>query len=148
VNIETGIFQTGLSDSPIITNAFMAFKDRRGPQNMALLCDSQLDCESLDKMLRNEPLQLPVFSQKKFETGNQDFSEQLKQIKAYQPDVAIVINAWEKDAEEIIKQAREKVGLTGQIIAIAGYAFPVIFDPADVSHKAILPGSAWISARL
>jgi branched-chain amino acid transport system substrate-binding protein len=76
-----------------------------------------------------------------YQPGDTDFTSQLSQIIAVQPD-AICVSALAKEAKLIIQQARD-LGFTGTIIGGNGFNTTEIIQMAGAAAGGIMVGTAW-----
>jgi branched-chain amino acid transport system substrate-binding protein len=76
-----------------------------------------------------------------FKLGDTDFSTQLAEIIAAQPD-AICVSALAKEAIAITKQSRE-MGYTGPIIGGNGFNTENVINQAGAAAEGVIVGTAW-----
>jgi branched-chain amino acid transport system substrate-binding protein len=82
-----------------------------------------------------------IVDEETFAKGDVDFSAQLTNIIAQNPD-AIVVSALAAEATQIIVQARQQ-GYTGPIIGGNGFNSPAVLNNAGADAEGLIVGGAW-----
>jgi branched-chain amino acid transport system substrate-binding protein len=86
---------------------------------------------------------IQILSEQTFAKGDRDFSAQLTQIKAQNPD-AIICSALVEEASGIVSQARQLgIPKTVRIIGGNGFNSPALIKNAGEASEGVIVGAAW-----
>ena len=97
--------------------------------------------EVFKKVLKSSGIQ--ILGEQTFAKGDRDFSPQLTQIKAQNPD-AIICGALAEEASGIISQARQLgIPKTVRIIGGNGFNSPGLIKNAGAAAEGVIVGAAW-----
>ena len=140
------IFRDSLTEAVVIPNTIKKAKEKFGLKKVALFYgnDDAFTKGGYDvfkKVLQAESIQ--ILSEMTFAKGDRDFSPQLTQIKAQNPD-AIVCSALVEEASGIVNQARQ-LGIPKSVPIIGGNGFnsPALMKNAGEAAEGVIVGAAW-----
>lgn len=88
-----------------------------------------------------EDNEVEILGEETFARGDVDFSAQLTNLIADEPD-AIVASALAAEAIQIINQARE-LGYDGPIIGGNGFNSPAVLNETEGNNEGVIVGAAW-----
>jgi branched-chain amino acid transport system substrate-binding protein len=140
------IFRDSLTEAVVIPNTIKVAKQKLGLKKVVLFYgnDDAFTKSGYDvfkKVLQAEGIQ--ILSEQTFAKGDRDFSPQLTQIKAQNPD-AIVCSALVEEASGIVSQARQ-LGIPKTVRFIGGNGFnsPALIKNAGEAAEGVIVGAAW-----
>jgi len=140
------IFRDSLTEAVVIPNTIKVAKEKLGLKKVVLFYgnDDAFTKSGYDvfkKVLQAEGIQ--ILSEQTFAKGDRDFSPQLTQIKAQNPD-AIVCSALVEEASGIVSQARQ-LGITKTVRIIGGNGFnsPALIKNVGEAAEGVVVGAAW-----
>ena len=140
------IFRDSLTEAVVIPNTVKVAKEKLGLKKVAVFYgnDDAFTKSGYDvfkKVLQEEGIQ--ILSEQTFAKGDRDFSPQLTQIKAQNPD-AIICSALVEEASGIVSQARQ-LGIPKTIPIIGGNGFnsPALMKNAGESAEGVIVGASW-----
>jgi branched-chain amino acid transport system substrate-binding protein len=140
------IFRDSLTEAVVIPNTIKVAKEKLGLKKVVLFYgnDDAFTKSGYDvfkKVLQAEGIQ--ILSEQTFAKGDRDFSPQLTQIKAQNPD-AIVCSALVEEASGIVSQARQLgIPKTVRIIGGNGFNSPALSKNAGEAAEGVIVGAAW-----
>jgi branched-chain amino acid transport system substrate-binding protein len=140
------IFRDSLTEAVVIPNTIKVAKAKLGLKKVVLFYgnDDAFTKSGYDvfkKVLQAEGIQ--ILSEQTFAKGDRDFSPQLTQIKAQNPD-AIVCSALVEEASGIVSQARQLgIPKTVRIIGGNGFNSPALIKNAGEAAEGVIVGAAW-----
>ncbi|MGE5257255.1 MAG: ABC transporter substrate-binding protein [Hyphomicrobiales bacterium] len=140
------IFRDSLTEAVVIPNTIKVAKAKLGLKKVVLFYgnDDAFTKSGYDvfkKVLQAEGIQ--ILSEQTFAKGDRDFSPQLTQIKAQNPD-AIVCSALVEEASGIVSQARQLgIPKTVRIIGGNGFNSPALIKNAGEAAEGVVVGAAW-----
>ncbi len=140
------IFRDSLTEAVVIPNTVKVAKEKLGLKKVAVFYgnDDAFTKSGYDvfkKVLQEEGIQ--ILSEQTFAKGDRDFSPQLTQIKAQNPD-AIICSALVEEASGIVSQARQ-LGIPKTIPIIGGNGFnsPALMKNAGEAAEGVIVGASW-----
>lgn len=140
------IFRNSLTEAVVIPNTIKSAKEKLGLKKVAVFYgnDDAFTKSGYDvfkKVLQAEGIQ--ILSEQTFAKGDRDFSPQLTQIKAQNPD-AIICSALVEEASGIVNQARQ-LGIPKTVPMIGGNGFnsPALMKNAGEAAEGVVVGAAW-----
>ncbi|PIP36284.1 MAG: ABC transporter substrate-binding protein [Desulfobacterales bacterium CG07_land_8_20_14_0_80_52_14] len=143
------IFRDSLTEAVVIPNTIKTAKEKLRFKKVAVFYgnDDAFTKSGYDvfkKVLQEEGVQ--ILSEQTFAKGDRDFSPQLTQIKAQNPD-AIICSALVEEASGIVSQARQ-LGIAKSIPIIGGNGFnsPALMKNAGEAAEGVIVGAAWNAA--
>lgn len=83
------------------------------------------------------------FSTEIFSAGNIDFLAKLSTLKEETPQATVIIVGKTADVADVIIQAQDEVGLTGNVLGFIGDGNPAVYDLADQASNREISGVAW-----
>lgn len=140
------IFRNSLTEAVVIPNTIKVAKEKLGLKKVVLFYGNddaftKSGADVFRKVLQAEGIQ--ILSEQTFAKGDRDFSPQLTQIKAQNPD-AIVCSALVEEASGIVNQARQLgIPKTVRIIGGNGFNSPALIKNAGEASEGVLVGAAW-----
>jgi branched-chain amino acid transport system substrate-binding protein len=140
------IFRDSLTEAVVIPNTIKVAKAKLGLKKVVLFYgnDDAFTKSGYDvfkKVLQAEGIQ--ILSEQTFAKGDRDFSPQLTQIKAQNPD-AIVCSALVEEASGVVSQARQLgIPKTVRIIGGNGFNSPALIKNAGEAAEGVIVGAAW-----
>jgi branched-chain amino acid transport system substrate-binding protein len=140
------IFRDSLTEAVVIPNTIKVAKPKLGLKKAVLFYgnDDAFTKSGYDvfkKVLQAEGIQ--ILSEQTFAKGDRDFSPQLTQIKAQNPE-AIVCSALVEEASGIVIQARQLgIPKTVRIIGGNGFNSPALIKNAGEAAEGVVVGAAW-----
>jgi branched-chain amino acid transport system substrate-binding protein len=140
------IFRDSLTEAVVIPNTIRVAKRKLGLKKVVLFYgnDDAFTKSGYDvfrKVLQAEGIQ--ILSEQTFAKGDRDFSPQLTQIKAQNPE-AIVCSALVEEASGIVIQARQLgIPKTVRIIGGNGFNSPALIQNAGDAAEGVIVGAAW-----
>jgi branched-chain amino acid transport system substrate-binding protein len=140
------IFRNSLTEAVVIPNTIRVAKEKLGLKKVVLFYGNddaftKSGADVFRKVLQAEGIQ--ILSEQTFAKGDRDFSPQLTQIKAQNPD-AVVCSALVEEASGIVNQARQ-LGIPKTIRIIGGNGFnsPALIKNAGEASEGVIVGAAW-----
>jgi branched-chain amino acid transport system substrate-binding protein len=140
------IFRNSLTEAVVIPNTIKIAKEKLGLKKVVLFYGNddaftKSGADVFRKVLQAEGIQ--ILSEQTFAKGDRDFSPQLTQIKAQNPD-AIVCSALVEEASGIVNQARQLgIPKTVRIIGGNGFNSPALIKNAGEASEGVIVGAAW-----
>ena len=140
------IFRDSLTEAVVIPNTIKVAKEKLGLKKVVLFYGNddaftKSGYEVFKKVLQDEGIQ--ILSEQTFAKGDRDFSPQLTQIKAQNPD-AILCSALVEEASGIANQARQLgIPKTVRIIGGNGFNSPALIKNAGEAAEGVIVGAAW-----
>jgi len=140
------IFRDSLTENVVIPHTVKIAKEKLGLKKVALLYGNddamtKATYEVFKKVLQSSGIQ--ITSEQTFAKGDRDFSPQLTQIRAQNPD-AIICGALAEEASGIISQARQLgIPRTVRIIGGNGFNSPGLIKNAGDAAEGVIVGAAW-----
>lgn len=140
------IFRDSLTEAVVIPNTIKVAKEKLGISKVAVLYGNddaftKGGYDAFKKALSDAGIE--VLSEQTFAKGDRDFSPQLTQIKAKNPD-AIIVSALVEEASGIVSQARQ-LGIPASIPIIGGNGFnsPSLIKNAGEAAEGVIVGASW-----
>lgn len=140
------IFRDSLTEFVVIPNTIRIAKEKLGIKKVAVLYGNddaftKGGYDAFKKALGDA--QIEILSEQTFAKGDRDFSPQLTQIKAKNPD-AIICSALVEEASGIVSQARQ-LGIPQSVRIIGGNGFnsPALIKNAGEAAEGVMVGAAW-----
>ncbi len=140
------IFRDSLTENVVIPHTVKVAKEKLGLKKVAMLYGNddamtKATYEVFKKVLQSSGIQ--ILGEQTFAKGDRDFSPQLTQIKAQNPD-AIICGALAEEASGIISQARQLgIPKTVRIIGGNGLNSPGLIRNAGDAAEGVIVGAAW-----
>ncbi len=140
------IFRDSLTENVVIPHTVKVAKNKLGLKKVAILYGNddamtKATYEVFKKVLKSSGIQ--ILGEQTFAKGDRDFSPQLTQIKALNPD-AIIAAALAEEASGIAIQARQLgIPKTVRIIGGNGLNSPGLIKNAGDAAEGIIVGAAW-----
>ena len=140
------IFRNSLTEAVVIPNTIKVAKQKLGLKKVVLFFGNddaftKSGADVFRSVLKAEGIQ--ILSEQTFAKGDRDFSPQLTQIKAQNPD-AIVCSALVEEASGIVNQARQLgIPKTVRIIGGNGFNSPALIKNAGEASEGVIVGAAW-----
>ncbi len=140
------IFRDSLTENVVIPHTVKIAKEKLGLKKVAMLYGNddamtKATYEVFKKVLQSSGIQ--ILGEQTFAKGDRDFSPQLTQIKAQNPD-AIICGALAEEASGIISQARQLgIPKTVRIIGGNGLNSPGLIKNAGDAAEGVIVGAAW-----
>ncbi len=140
------IFRDSLTENVVIPHTVKVAKEKLGLKKVAILYGNddamtKATYEVFKKVLKASGVQ--ILSEQVFAKGDRDFSPQLTQIKAQNPD-AIICAALAEEASGIASQARQLgIPKTVRIIGGNGLNSPGLIKNAGAAAEGVVVGAAW-----
>jgi branched-chain amino acid transport system substrate-binding protein len=140
------IYRNSLTEAVVIPNTIKVAKEKLGLKKVVLFYGNddaftKSGADVFRKVLQTEGIQ--ILSEQTFAKGDRDFSPQLTQIKAQNPD-AIVCSALVEEASGIVNQARQLgIPKTVRIIGGNGFNSPALIKNAGEACEGVIVGAAW-----
>ncbi len=140
------IFRNSLTEAVVIPNTIKVAKEKLGLKKVVLFYGNddaftKSGADVFRKVLQAEGIQ--ILSEQTFAKGDRDFSPQLTQIKAQNPD-AVVCSALVEEASGIVNQARQLgIPKTVRIIGGNGFNSPALIKNAGEAAEGVVVGAAW-----
>jgi branched-chain amino acid transport system substrate-binding protein len=140
------IFRDSLTENVVIPHTVKIAKEKLGIKKVAMLYGNddamtKATYEVFKKVLQSSGIQ--ILGEQTFAKGDRDFSPQLTQIKAQNPD-AIVCGALAEEASGIVSQARQLgIPKTVRIIGGNGFNSPGLIKNAGDAAEGVIVGAAW-----
>jgi len=140
------IFRNSLTEAVVIPNTIKTANQKLGLKKVAALYGNddaftKSGYDAFKKALQAESIQ--ILSEQTFAKGDRDFSPQLTQIKAKNPD-AIICSALVEEASGIVNQARQLgIPKTVRIIGGNGFNSPALMKNAGEAAEGVIVGAAW-----
>jgi branched-chain amino acid transport system substrate-binding protein len=140
------IFRNSLSEMVVIPNTIKVAKEKLKISKVAVLYGNddaftKAGYEAFKVALQGAGI--TIINEQTFAKGDRDFSPQLTQIKAQNPD-AIVVSALVEEASGIVSQAR-KLDIPKSVPIIGGNGFnsPGLMKNAGDAAEGVIVGAAW-----
>ena len=140
------IFRDSLTENVVIPHTVKVAKEKLGLKKVAILYGNddamtKATYEVFKKNLQSSGIQ--ILGEQIFAKGDRDFSPQLTQIKAQNPD-AIICAALAEEASGIVSQARQLgIPKTVRIIGGNGLNSPGLIKNAGDAAEGVIVGAAW-----
>ena len=140
------IFRDSLTENVVIPHTVKVAKQKLGLKKVAILYGNddamtKATYEVFKKNLQSSGIQ--ILSEQVFAKGDRDFSPQLTQIKAQNPD-AIICAALAEEASGIVSQARQLgIPKTVRILGGNGLNSPGLIKNAGAAAEGVIVGAAW-----
>jgi branched-chain amino acid transport system substrate-binding protein len=140
------IFRDSLTENVVIPHTVKIAKEKLGLKKVAILYGNddamtKATYEVFKKVLQSSGIQ--ILGEQTFAKGDRDFSPQLTQIKAQNPD-AIIAAALAEEASGIASQARQLgIPYTVRIIGGNGLNSPGLIKNAGQAAEGVIVGAAW-----
>jgi len=140
------IFRNSLTEAVVIPNTIKVAKQKLGLKKVVLFFGNddaftKSGADVFRNVLKAEGIQ--ILSEQTFAKGDRDFSPQLTQIKAQNPD-AIVCSALVEEASGIVNQARQLgIPKTVRIIGGNGFNSPALIKNTGEASEGVIVGAAW-----
>jgi branched-chain amino acid transport system substrate-binding protein len=140
------VFRNSLPEAVVIPNTIKVAKEKLGLKKVVLFFgnDDAFTKSGADVFRKALPAEgIQILSEQTFAKGDRDFSPQLTQIKAQNPD-AIVCSALVEEASGIVSQARQ-LGIPKAVRIIGGNGFnsPALIKNAGEASDGVIVGAAW-----
>jgi branched-chain amino acid transport system substrate-binding protein len=143
------IFRDSLTEMVVIPNTIRVAKEKLSIHKVAVLYGNddaftKAGYDAFKKTLQDQGLS--ILNEQTFAKGDRDFSPQLTQIKAQNPD-AIIVSALVEEASGIVSQAR-KLDIPKSVPIIGGNGFnsPNLMKNAGEAAEGVIVGAAWNSS--
>jgi branched-chain amino acid transport system substrate-binding protein len=143
------IFRDSLTEMIVIPHTLKVAQEKLGLKKVAMLYGNddaytKGGYEAFKKALQDNGIK--IISEQTFAKGDRDFSPQLTQIKAQNPE-AIIVSALVEEASGIVNQARQ-LGIPPQVRIIGGNGFnsPLLIKNAGQHAEGVIVGAAWNAA--
>jgi branched-chain amino acid transport system substrate-binding protein len=140
------IFRDSLTENVVIPHTVKIANEKLGLKKVAVIFGNddamtKATYEVFKKVLPSSGIQ--ILGEQTFAKGDRDFSPQLTQIKALNPD-AIICAALAEEASGIISQARQLgIPKTVRIIGGNGLNSPGLIKNAGDAAEGVIVGAAW-----
>jgi branched-chain amino acid transport system substrate-binding protein len=140
------IFRDSLTEDVVIPHTVKYAKEKLGLKKVSIMYGNddamtKATYEVFKKELKAAGIQ--ILGEQTFAKGDRDFSPQLTQIKAQNPD-AIICGALAEEASGIISQARQLgIPKTVRIIGGNGLNSPGLIKNAGDAAEGVIVGAAW-----
>jgi len=140
------IFRNSLTEAVVIPNTIKVAKQKLGLKKVVLFFGNddaftKSGADVFRNVLKAEGIQ--ILGEQTFAKGDRDFSPQLTQIKAQNPD-AIVCSALVEEASGIVNQARQLgIPKTVRIIGGNGFNSPALIKNTGEASEGVIVGAAW-----
>lgn len=140
------IFRDSLTENVVIPNTIKVAKEKLHIKKVAILYGNDDAFTKAGYDAFKQALQdngITILNEQTFAKGDRDFSPQLTQIKAQNPD-AIVVSALVEEASGIVSQAR-KLDIPQSVPIIGGNGFnsPNLMKNAGEAAEGVIVGAAW-----
>jgi branched-chain amino acid transport system substrate-binding protein len=140
------IFRDSLTENVVIPHTVKIAKEKLGLKKVSIIYGNddamtKATYEVFKKVLQSSGIQ--ILGEQIFAKGDRDFSPQLTQIKAQNPD-AIICAALAEEASGIVSQARQLgIPMTVRIIGGNGLNSPGMIKNAGQAAEGVIVGAAW-----
>lgn len=140
------IFRDSLTEMVVIPNTIRVAKEKLGLAKVAVFYGNddaftKGGYEAFKQALADSGIE--ILNEQTFAKGDRDFSPQLTQIKAKNPD-AIIVSALVEEASGIVSQARQLgIPTTVPIIGGNGFNSPALIKNAGEAAEGVVVGAAW-----
>ncbi|GAB4314355.1 MAG: ABC transporter substrate-binding protein [Phototrophicales bacterium] len=141
------VFRNSLPESSVIPGTVAGAVDVLGLERVGVLYgnDDDFTLSGYDVFVEAlEDLDVEILGEETFARGDVDFSAQLTNLLADDPD-ALIVSALAAEAVQIIIQARD-LGYDGPIIGGNGFNSPAIIAQAGEDAEGVIVGAAWNAA--
>lgn len=138
------VFRNSLPESSVIPGTVAQSTEILGLEKVAVMYgnDDDFTLSGYDVFVDAlEANGVEILSEETFARGDVDYSAQLTNLLALNPD-ALVVSALAAEATQIIIQARE-LGYTGPIMGGNGFNSPAIIQQAGEDAEGVIVGAAW-----
>ncbi|MEQ8676271.1 MAG: ABC transporter substrate-binding protein [Aggregatilineales bacterium] len=138
------VFRDSLPESAVIPGTISQAVEALGLETVGVLYGNDDDFTISGYEVFMEALEenaVAVLMEETFARGDVDFSAQLTNLIAQEPD-AIVASALAAEAIQIINQARD-LGFTGPIIGGNGFNSPAVLAQTEGNSEGLIVGAAW-----
>ncbi|MGX7406619.1 amino acid/amide ABC transporter substrate-binding protein, HAAT family (TC 3.A.1.4.-) [Aerococcus urinaehominis] len=142
------IFRNSIPESTAVAEAVRQSHDELGYKTAAVLYSQNNDMMvSVNNTLQDtfNEVGVEVVTTETFADGDTDFSAQLTNIKAKNPDVIAVASLYQEGAL-IVKKARE-MGLNQPIVGSNGFNSPEFIEQAGAAADGSIVGTPWFPDR-
>lgn len=140
------IFRNSLTENVVIPHTVKVAKEKLGLKKVAILYgnDDAMTKATYEVFKKNlQAAGIQILSEQTFAKGDRDFSPQLTQIKAQNPD-AIIAAALAEEASGIVSQARQLgIPKTVRILGGNGLNSPGLIKNAGAAAEGVIVGAAW-----
>ncbi len=140
------IFRDSLTENVVIPHTVKVAKEKLGLNKVAILYgnDDAMTKATYEVFKKNlQAAGIQILSEQVFAKGDRDFSPQLTQIKAQNPD-AIIADALAEEASGIVSQARQLgIPKTVRILGGNGLNSPGLIKNAGQAAEGVIVGAAW-----
>lgn len=140
------IFRDSLTEMVVIPYTIKVAKAKFGLKKVAVFYGNddaftKGGYEAFMKALKENGLE--ILTEQTFAKGDRDFSPQLTQIRAKNPD-AIIVSALVEEASGIVSQARQ-LGIAATVPIIGGNGFnsPALIKNAGEAAEGVMMGASW-----
>lgn len=140
------IFRDSLTENVVIPHTVKTAKEKLGLKKVSIIYGNddamtKATYEVFKKNLQSSGVQ--ILGEQTFAKGDRDFSPQLTQIKAQNPD-AIICGALAEEASGIVSQARQLgIPKTVRVIGGNGLNSPGLIKNAGAAAEGVIVGAAW-----
>ncbi|PJF21991.1 MAG: ABC transporter substrate-binding protein [Phototrophicales bacterium] len=141
------VFRNSLPESSVIPGTVAGAVEALGLERVGVLYgnDDDFTLSGYDVFVEAlEDLDVEILGEETFARGDVDFSAQLTNLLADDPD-ALIVSALAAEAVQIIIQARD-LGYDGPIIGGNGFNSPAIIAQAGEDAEGVIVGAAWNAA--
>ena len=138
------VFRDSLPESAVIPGTVGQAVEALGLESVGILYGNDDDFTISGYEVFIEALddnEVEILGEETFARGDVDFSAQLTNLIAAEPD-AIVASALAAEAIQIINQARD-LGYTGPIIGGNGFNSPAVLAQTEGNSEGLIVGAAW-----
>ena len=138
------VFRDSLPESAVIPGTISQAVEALGLETVGVLYGNDDDFTISGYEVFMEALEenaVAVLMEETFARGDVDFSAQLNNLIAQEPD-AIVASALAAEAIQIINQARD-LGYSGPIIGGNGFNSPAVLAQTEGNSEGLIVGAAW-----
>ncbi len=140
------IFRDSLTENVVIPHTVKIAKEKLGLKKVSIIYGNddamtKATYEVFKKNLQSSGIQ--ILGEQTFAKGDRDFSPQLTQIKAQNPD-AIICAALAEEASGIVSQARQLgIPMTVRVLGGNGLNSPGLIKNAGTAAEGVIVGAAW-----
>jgi len=140
------IFRDSLTENVVIPHTVKVAKEKLGLKKVSIIYGNddamtKATYEVFKKNLQSSGIQ--ILGEQTFAKGDRDFSPQLTQIKAQNPD-AIICAALAEEASGIVSQARQLgIPMTVRVLGGNGLNSPGLIKNAGAAAEGVIVGAAW-----
>lgn len=141
------VFRNSLPESSVIPGTVAGSVEILGLEKVAVLYgnDDDFTLSGYDVFIEAlEANEIEILGEETFARGDVDFSAQLTNLLALEPD-ALIASALAAEAVQIITQARD-LGYEGPIIGGNGLNSPAVIEQSGEAAEGVIVGAAWNAA--